>query len=654
MKRQKHSFLILFPIFWGLFMPFSALAEVPLATPDSAIQQPENVLSTSENTDSANRVIVSIQNLEELTSIPAQTLPLHDNLEGLYELALSHCFAYGTLSDEKDDSSAIRLRVQWDFNCLDADTPGNYTVTGELFIPEGYDLDPALPREFTISVAISQEPASPGIITRIEEWKDYIEAIAIPAHTSLRDFENTFSLMAPSQLNGYDEAGKLYLCKINWELNAVNLEEDGVYSVIGRLTPPDNASFSSELVLPVPTIPVSVQLPGRPDLNCFLAGRGFMVFPWVTPPGSLEAIQVWLSENGGDWTCISEDCHWTNGELYLPTKLLKDKSSYELQVDYDGGKTGIFSFTYDKGIFVNGYRQGSRDGSISSRSSYPEQIQAPPVPEESESSDDSASTLQPPTPSMNIDGSQQTSQASADASSLPVPSLIPAPRLKEAMNQTASLSPEAISQPTSVPEAVPPLETVPTAAPPLAAAPKETAFGETPSEKHGFWERFTKNADAVSGFRLSLMFENGKGIARFSKHGILLSIPASALTFKAEDCITVFLQKTADEKIIYSVSVNDIPVSSLSGATLMVPLNGREANSLCLIDENGGQLTPLSLDSTQKAAIFPANTPGCYQIFAEPSAQTSAKSSKSLWNLAASLALGGGGALILLKRRGYL
>lgn len=636
MKRQKHSFLILFPIFWGLFMPFSALAEVPLATPDSAIQQPENVLSTSENTDSANRVIVSIQNLEELTSIPAQTLPLHDNLEGLYELALSHCFAYGTLSDEKDGSPAIRLRIQWDFDCLDADTPGNYTVTGELFIPEGYALDPALPREFTISVAISQEPASPGIITRIEEWKDYIEAIAIPAHTSFRDFENIFSLMAPRQLNGYDEAGKLYLCKINWELNAVNLEEDGVYSVIGQLTPPDNASFSSELVLPVPTIPVSVQLPGRPELNCFLAGRGFMVFPWVTPPGSLEAIQIWLSENGGDWTCISEDCHWTNGELYLPTKLLKDKSSYELQADYDGGKTGIFSFTYDKDIFINGYRQGSRDGSISSRSRYPEQIQAPPVPEESESSDDSASTLQPPTPSMNIDGSQQTSQASAEDSSLPVPSLIPA------------------LQPISAPEAVPPLETVPTAAPPLAEAPKETVSVETPSEKHGFLERFTENADAISGFRLSLMFENGKGIARFSKHGILLSIPASALTFKAEDCITVFLQKTADEKIIYSVSVNGIPVSTLSGATLMVPLNGRETKDLCLIDENGGQLTPLGLDSTQKAAVFPANTPGCYQIFAETSAQTSAKSPKSHWNLAASLALGGAGALILLKRRGYL
>ena len=87
----------------------------------------------------------------------------------------------------------------------------------------------------------------------------------------------------------------------NGIFRGIDLNTVGLYHATGRLTAPENTVFADRVDFPEITIPVSVQAPDRPDINCFLAARGNLYFPWVTPPGELDKISVWLSENNGSW-----------------------------------------------------------------------------------------------------------------------------------------------------------------------------------------------------------------------------------------------------------------------------------------------------------------------------------------------------------------
>ena len=64
--------------------------------------------------------------------------------------------------------------------------------------------------------------------------------------------------------------------------------------------------------------------------------------------------------------------------LSIATRLLTPGSSYRLQVDYDGGQTGILSFTYADEIVLEGYHEGDRDGGDAGENPPDTIIQPPP------------------------------------------------------------------------------------------------------------------------------------------------------------------------------------------------------------------------------------------------------------------------------------
>ena len=141
---------------------------------------------------------------------------------------------------------------------------------------------------------------------------------------------------------------------VEWDFSGIDLNTVGLYHATGRLTAPENTVFADRVDFPEITIPVSVQAPDRPDINCFLAARGNLYFPWVTPPGELDKISVWLSENNGSWNQLENGIYVGREMLSIATRLLTPGSSYRLQVDYDGGQTGILSFTYADEIVLEG------------------------------------------------------------------------------------------------------------------------------------------------------------------------------------------------------------------------------------------------------------------------------------------------------------
>ena len=343
---------------------------------------------TPEAPEEVSLVLVTeIQNEGELLSLPDFTLPLRttpsdDDLEEIYQLALQYQTVCATVTAGEEIRQET-FSVAWDFSAIDQTTPGEYAAAGRIELPEGYAFGEAVLQELQISVRVEEMP--PAVITSIEQWYPYTNAFALPQGSEVEALEELFAA-SPYYLECYAENGTSYTAVVEWDFSGIDLNTVGLYHAIGRLTAPENTVFADRVDFPEITIPVSVQAPGRPDINCFLAARGNLHFPWVTPPGKLDEISVWLSENNGSWNRLESGVYVGQEMLSIATRLLTPGSSYRLQVDYDGGQTGILSFTYADEIVLEGYHEGDRDGGDAG-GNPPDTIIQPP-PEDTDDQDD--------------------------------------------------------------------------------------------------------------------------------------------------------------------------------------------------------------------------------------------------------------------------
>lgn len=323
--------------------------------------------------------VTEIQNEGELLSLPDFTLPLRttpsdDDLEEIYQLALQYQTVCATVSAGEEIRQET-FPVSWDFSTIDQTTPGEYTAAGRIELPEGYAFGETVLQELQISVRVEEMP--PAVITSIEQWYPYTDAFAVQQGSETEALEALFAA-SPYYLECYAENGTSYTAVVEWDFSGIDLNTVGLYHAIGKLTAPANTAFAEGIAFPEISIPVSVQASGRPDINCFLASRGNLHFPWVTPPGKLDEISVWLSENNGSWNRLESGVYVGQEMLSIATRLLTPGSSYRLQVDYDGGQTGILSFTYADEIVLEGYHEGDRDGGDAGENPPDTIIQPPP------------------------------------------------------------------------------------------------------------------------------------------------------------------------------------------------------------------------------------------------------------------------------------
>ena len=323
--------------------------------------------------------VTEIQNEGELLSLPAFTLPLRttpsdDDLEEIYQLALQYQTVCATVTAGEEIRQET-FPVSWDFSAIDQTTPGEYTATGRIELPEGYAFGETVLQELQISVRVEEMP--PAVITSIEQWYPYTDAFAVQQGSETEALEALFAA-SPYYLECYAENGTSYTAVVEWDFSGIDLNTVGLYHAIGKLTAPANTAFAEGIAFPEISIPVSVQASGRPDINCFLSARGNLHFPWVTPPGKLDEISVWLSENNGSWNRLESGVYVGQEMLSIATRLLTPGSSYRLQVDYDGGQTGILSFTYADEIVLEGYHDGDRDGGDAGGNPPDTIIQPPP------------------------------------------------------------------------------------------------------------------------------------------------------------------------------------------------------------------------------------------------------------------------------------
>lgn len=573
---------------------------------------------TLEASEEVSLVLVTeIQNEDELLSLPDFTLPLRttpsdDDLEEIYQLALQ----YQTICATVTAGEEIRQEtfpVVWDFSAIDQTTPGKYTAAGRIELPEGYAFGEAVLQELQISVRVEEMP--PAVITSIEQWYPYTDAFAVQQGSETETLENLFAF-SPYYLECYAENKNSYTAVVEWDFSGIDLNTVGLYHAMGKLTAPENTAFAEGIAFPEISIPVSVQAPGRPDINCFLSARGNLHFPWVTPPGERDEISVWLSENNGSWNRLESGVYVGQEMLSIATRLLTPGSSYRLQVDYDGGQTGIMSFTYADEIVLEGYHDGDRDGGDAG-GNPPDTIIQPP-PEDTDDQDDGFAdrpSTKPPKPPVTNDGGMDSDDSiDIDKDDFPSGQANGDTEEDTALQQPPEVQTIAGASELTAPN--PAWKLSGNVKDPVQSAmtvPQEVAD----SQNSAFSEFFDETTDRISGTRFLMMLQTGAQRAVFSKQGITISIPKDALPegIQNEDQIEVIIQKDTDGGFSFSFSINGTVLSSLPDVSVMLPYpNDPAAGTLFLCDENGVEVPMTGYDDTAKAASFQISHTGTYTI----------------------------------------
>ena len=545
-------------------------------------------------------LVTEIQKEGELLSLPAFTLPLRttpsdDDLEEIYQLALQYQTVCATVTAGEEIRQET-FSVAWDFSAIDQTTPGEYAAAGRIELPEGYAFGEAVLQELQIPVRV--EEMTPAVITSIEKWYPYTNAFALPQGSEVEALEELFAA-SPYYLECYAENGTSYTAVVEWDFSCIDLNTVGLYHAAGRLTAPENTVFADRVDFPEITIPVSVQAPDRPDINCFLAARGNLYFPWVTPPGEPDKISVWLSENNGSWNQLENGIYVGREMLSIATRLLTPGSGYRLQVDYDGGQTGILSFTYADEIVLEGYHEGDRDGGDAG-GNPPDTIIQPP-PEDTDDQDDGFAdrpSTKPPKPPVTNDGgmdSDDSEKAPSVSGENDPADHKPSEPSWDGKDDSIDIDKDDF--------------------------PSEQANGDTEevadSQNSAFSEFFDETTDRISGTRFLMMLQTGKQRAIFSKQGITISIPKDALPegIQNEDQIEVIIQKDTDGGFSFSFSINGTVLNSLPDISVMLPCpNDPAAGTLFLCDESGVEVPMTGYDDTAKAASFQISHTGTYTI----------------------------------------
>lgn len=604
---------------------------------------------TPETPEEVSLVLVTeIQNEDELLSLPDFTLPLRttpsdDDLEEIYQLALRYQTVCATVTAGEEIRQET-FSVAWDFSAIDQTTPGEYTAAGRIELPKGYAFGEAVLQELQISVRVEEMP--PAVITSIEQWYPYTDAFAIQQGSETETLENLFAF-SPYYLECYAENGTSYTAVVEWDFSGIDLNTVGLYHAAGRLTAPENTIFADRVDFPEISIPVSVQAPGSPDINCFLVRRGGLYFPWVTPPGNLDKVSIWLSKNNGSWNRLESGVYVGQEMLSIATRLLMPGSSYRLQVDYDGGQTGILSFTYADEIVLEGYHEGDRDGGDAGGNPPDTIIQPPPedTDDQEDGFTDRPSTKPPKPPATN--GGRVDSN---DSEKTPPVSEENDPADHEPSHKSSEPSWEGKDDSIDIDK---------------DDFPSEQANGDTEedadSKSPDFSEFFDESTDRISGTRFLMMLQTGEQRAVFSKQGITISIPKNALPegIQNEDQIEVIIQKDTDGGFSFSFSINGTVLSSLPDVSVTLPCpNDPAAGTWFLCDESGVEIPMTGYDDVAKAVSFQISHTGAYTIVGKEDAVSLAQAADTehsrspiLLLIPACLLLLSAGVFFLRRRR---
>ncbi|KAF5054303.1 hypothetical protein DSECCO2_389490 [anaerobic digester metagenome] len=617
---------------------------------------------------------------------------------------------------EKDGSSyPLTLSVAWDFSTVDAETPGTYTVIGNISIPAGATLLEGLENTVFISVQVTAPllTVTPAAITLTSfDEPDRTDAVAFPVGTTQEELSTWFADSIAGFI-GYDAEGNPYdLISGAWSLDTVDTVTAGVYYAF---TSPDlgtEYTLADGVSLPRQLCAVSIQVPGEPDINCCVAGRGFLHFPWVLSAAQeeqLEDFAVWLRQDGGEWTSLNDGFLSVSDGLQLSQRVLTYGSTYELKVTYPGGQTGVLTFQYDGELSILDYSGGDRDGGDVNGGGSGTGTQPAPTPtnppdnsnEDSNSgndndspdtSDSSSDTDEPSQDSGSSSGEQQKPQGGQNSSTgenEPSPSAPESPgdsQSNDSHNSDSNSQTQVpvTEKPTAVAPATPTESTVPVFSDAFFTRETASTSAEqkndtvpkpkdstqtvgnpvpddniTQSEKSSesqvsatVTESYSPTQTVISGLRLKDLCKEEESVV-FGSGDVTVSIPSKlllVLDLSDTDTLTVRLTQPESNQIVLAVEVSGKPVTQLLGTVLRLRYMPQlEHTDITIQNDAGEQMTDVSYDG--ELLRFAADTAGTYTITELSTTQETGKSTSPLLPVSGGLLLAAGGITLFRRKR---
>ena len=477
------------------------------------------------------------------------------------------------------EETTIRLSVDWnvgrlDLPQIDVSVAGEYEELGTIVFPDGYTCADHILRTLRLPVHVVL-PDSPVVLTKVDAWTAEGEAYAITTGSDLSAFIST---NLPGLWSCYDASDTLYQADICWNTDSVNTTTPGLYWLTGTLAAPAHTAFAETLAVPVLRVPVSVQDPNNPDINCIFPARGKLCIPIAGLPGDPAQIRIRLCTHDGIWQDITDsgDCQISSDAIYLSNSLFTPQETYKLQVTYEGGKTGILTFLFDETLEHFQYSGGDRDGGDSGTGKEDDRIQpAPELPETKQTEPEQPDTFQTET--------TLTETKTPESSSEPFrPSTAWQTEANSKSNQTSG----------------------------------QTEANTKSNQASGQTEHFTSDYDWISGTRLLLTLETS-GCAQFSKHGISISVPEAALhalSIACEDFFRITILQASDDTFSFFFKKNETVIPTLPGVQIMLPWSGDDKYGLLLLDEQRCIISYGSCDPNSHIASFVTDQTGTFQI----------------------------------------
>ena len=477
------------------------------------------------------------------------------------------------------EETTIRLSVDWnvgrlDLPQIDVSVVGEYEELGTIVFPDGYTCADHILRTLRLPVHVVR-PDSPVVLTKVDAWTAEGEAYAIATGSDLSAFIST---NLPGLWSCYDASNTLYQADICWNTDSVNTTTPGLYWLTGTLAAPAHTVFSETLAVPVLRVPISVQDPKHPDINCIFPARGKLCIPITGLPGNPAQIRIRLCTHDDIWQDITDSghCQISSDAIYLSNFLFTPQETYKLQVTYEGGKTGILTFRFDETLEHFQYSGGDRDGGDSGTGKEDDRIQPAPELPETEQTEPELSETEQTKPEL-----PDTSQTET--------------------NLTETKTPESSTQPSE------PFD-------PSAAEQTEANFKS--SQNSDRTEHFTSDYDRISGTRLLLTLETSS-CAQFSKHGISISIPKAALhaiSIACEDFFRITILQASADTFSFFFEKNETVIPALPGVQIMLPWSGDDKYGLLLLDEKRCIISYGSCDPNSHIASFVTDQTGTFQI----------------------------------------
>ncbi len=554
-----------------------------------------------DTSSTVSYTVTGIVNSEQLSNLTPFEIVRRSsqNTEPLFY----HIFNNGLLNvnaiieDSEGTISSLALPVSW--SCWNDSTTvtnttvcGEYMETGIIQLPDdSYKWGEGVLSELTLLVKV-YDPVELVEIVKFEEvWNEFDTAFSLEQNGSIEELlqndNNTHSLQ--TYWPCYDANGNEYLCPVLYNTENVNADTVGIYDITVTFEAPLNCRFSDSLTVPSYSIPVTVQAPGQPrlDLSYISANYEFIIFPWITSGTDLDTMEVWMSENNGEWRMLELDweAYIYDIMLNLYASLLTEGSSYQIQVKYEGGQTGIASFTYEWDMLSDkDYIEGDRDGGDTDGNP-------------SDDSEEDASDAEDSDEDSNFEdkGSDVTSPAQTQEPIVPPASdtgLLPVVPSDSHVNTSNDMNHKT--------------------------AKKVSAPTDTVSDREEPY---------VLGSELNRMMQN-MGTARFSSETIMLDIPEdtiASLGISDTDRILVNILPLESNSFSIDIFVNDIAVTALSSMQVSLPYQPAKNTTPVLINADGTVIAEGSYDKSTGIVTFIINKTGTFYIRDEeiPMADTS-------------------------------